>query len=204
MEDKEVERINKNQWRKDMEHLIGKEIEAFQVQAYHEGKFIEVTETDLKGHWSIFFFYPGDFTFVCPTELGDLADFYSEFKKNECEIYSISTDSQYVHKAWADKSDTIKKITYPMISDSAWTLSRQLGVLVENGQALRGTFIIDPQGKIQAYEIHNMGIGRNAEELLRKLQSARFVAQHGDEVCPAKWKPGEKTIKPSLDLIGML
>lgn len=188
-----------------MEHLIGKKVEPFHVSAYQNGSFLEVTEEELKGKWSIFFFYPADFTFVCPTELGDLADYYDEFKDLNCEIYSVSTDSQYVHKAWADASDTIKKIRYPMLADTAWQLSKQFGVLSEEeGQALRGTFIVDPSGYIQAYEIHNLGIGRNARELLRKLQAAQFVAEHGDEVCPAKWQPGEETIKPSLDLVGML
>lgn len=185
--------------------LIEKKIEPFQVQAFCKGEFIEVTEKSNPGKWKIFFFYPADFTFVCPTELGDLADHYEDFKEAGCEIYSVSTDSEFVHKAWADASDTIKKIEYPMLSDHAWNLSRAFGVLVEEtGQALRGTFIVDPKGVIQAYEIHNMGIGRNAEELLRKLHAAQFVAEHGDQVCPAKWKPGEETLKPSLDLVGML
>lgn len=188
-----------------MEHFIGKKVEPFCVQAFHNGEFKEITEKNLLGKWSIFFFYPADFTFVCPTELGDLADHYEEFQKLGCEIYSVSTDSHFVHKAWADASDTIKKIRYPMLSDCAWKMSKQFGVLLpEEGQALRGTFIADTQGVIQAYEIHNLGIGRNAEELLRKLQAAQFVAEHGDEVCPAKWQPGAETLKPSLDLVGML
>lgn len=185
--------------------LINKEVSDFEVYSFHNGAFEKVSKAQIMGKWSVFFFYPADFTFVCPTELGDLADHYEEFQKLGCEIYSVSTDSHFVHKAWADASDTIKKIQYPMLSDVAWKLSRQFGVLLEDeGQALRGTFIADPQGVIQAYEIHNLGIGRNAEELLRKLQAAQFVAEHGDEVCPAKWKPGAETIKPSLDLVGML
>lgn len=184
---------------------IGKKIESFEAYAYQNGTFIKVTDQTDAGKWRIFFFYPADFTFVCPTELGDLADHYEEFKEADCEIYSVSTDSHFVHKAWADASDTIKKIRYPMLSDAAWILSSQFDVLEESiGQALRGTFIVDPDGVIQVYEIHNMGIGRNASELLRKLQAAQFVREHGDQVCPAKWQPGAETLKPSLDLVGML
>ena len=185
--------------------LIGKEISDFTVQAYAGGAFREVKKSDVLGKWAVFFFYPADFTFVCPTELGDLEDFYQEFKENDCEIYSVSEDTHFVHKAWADASDTIKRIEYPMLGDPAGKLAREFGVLdEEEGQAFRGTFILNPEGKIKAYEIHDMGIGRNAQELLRKVQAARFVEEHGDQVCPAKWKPGEETLTPSLDLVGML
>lgn len=188
-----------------MGNLINKKIEDFKVQAYYNNEFIEVTEADIKGHWSVFFFYPADFTFVCPTELGDLQDYYAEFKEIGCEIYSISMDSHFVHKAWADASDTIAKIEYPMLADPTGCLSKFFGVKVkELGQALRGTFILNPEGRIKAYEVHDMGIGRNASELLRKVQAAQFVEEHGDQVCPAKWQPGEETLMPSLDLVGML
>lgn len=188
-----------------MENMINCELTDFKVQAFHKGEFREVTKEEVLGHWSVFFFYPADFTFVCPTELGDLADFYEDFQKIECEIYSVSEDTHFVHKAWADASETINKIEYPMLGDPAGVLARFFGVLEEEeGQALRGTFIIDPKGQIKAYEIHDMGIGRNAEELLRKVQAAQFVEQHGDQVCPAKWRPGEETLTPSLDLVGML
>ena len=185
--------------------LIGKEISDFTVQAYAGGAFREVKKSDVLGKWAVFFFYPADFTFVCPTELEDLADKYEDFKSAGCEIYSVSCDSHFVHKAWADASDTIKKIRYPMLGDPAGVLARSFGVLAEEeGQALRGTFVVNPEGKIKAYEIHDMGIGRNAQELLRKVQAARFVEEHGDQVCPARWKPGEETLTPSLDLVGML
>lgn len=188
-----------------MENLIGKEIEEFKVSAYSKGEFEEVEKKDLLGHWSVLFFYPADFTFVCPTELGDLQDFYKEFEEIGCKIYSVSEDTHFVHKAWADASDTIKRIQYAMLGDPAGVLARQFGVLVEEeGQALRGTFILNPEGKVKVYEIHDMGIGRNAAELLRKVQAAQFVEEHGDQVCPAKWKPGEKTLTPSLDLVGLL
>lgn len=186
-------------------HLIGTELEDFCVQSYHAGAFEEVTKDSVLGHWSVFFFYPADFTFVCPTELGDLADYYEEFKEAGCEIYSVSEDTHFVHKAWADASETIRRIAYPMLADPAGKLARFFGVLVEEeGQALRGTFILNPEGKISAYEIHDMGIGRNAEELLRKVQAAQYVEEHGDQVCPARWKPGEDTLMPSLDLVGLL
>ncbi len=188
-----------------MGNLIGKQVEAFKVQAYRQGKFLEVTEADLKGHWSVLFFYPADFTFVCPTELGDLQDHYEEFEEAGCSIYSVSEDTHFVHKAWAGVSDTIGRIQYTMLGDPAGVLARQFGVLVEEeGQALRGTFILNPKGIVKAYEIHDMGIGRNAEELLRKVQAAQYVDVHGDQVCPAKWKPGEETLTPSLDLVGLL
>ncbi|MEW5595280.1 alkyl hydroperoxide reductase subunit C [Peribacillus frigoritolerans] len=185
--------------------LINKQVEDFKVQAYHAGEFKEVTLKDVKGKWAVFFFYPADFSFVCPTELADLQDNYETFKEIGCEVYSVSTDTHFSHKGWADATDTIGKIEYPMLADPANVLSRQFGVLIEeDGLALRGTFIVNPEGQIKAYEINDLGIGRNAEELVRKVQAAQFVAEHGDKVCPAKWTPGEDTLEPSLDLVGKL
>lgn len=185
--------------------LINKKVSDFAVQAYQNGEFKQVTQDSLKGHWSVFVFYPADFTFVCPTELGELADLYAKFQEVDCEVYSVSTDTHFVHKAWADTSDTIAKIKYPMLADPTGKLARDFEVMIEEeGLALRGSFVINPEGEIKAYEIHDNGIGRNAEELLRKVQAAQFVAEHGDQVCPAKWQPGEETLTPSLDLIGKL
>jgi len=185
--------------------LIGRKLEEFKVQAYHNGKFVEVSNEDVLGKWGIFFFYPADFTFVCPTELGDLADHYDSFTEIGAEIYSVSEDSHFVHKAWADTTETIGKIKYPMLADPTGKLARFFEVLIEEeGMALRGTFIVDPDGVIQAYEVHQNGIGRNAEELLRKVQAAQFVREHGDEVCPANWTPGDETLVPSLDLVGKI
>jgi peroxiredoxin (alkyl hydroperoxide reductase subunit C) len=185
--------------------LIGKEVSDFKVQAFAQGEFKEVTKADLLGKWSVFVFYPADFTFVCPTELGDLADHYEDFKKIGCDIYSVSTDTHFVHKAWHDASDTIKKIQYIMLGDPTAALARDFEVLIESdGLALRGSFIINPQGEIVAYEVNSNNIGREASELLRKVQAAQFVAEHGDQVCPAKWRPGAETLKPSLDLVGKL
>lgn len=185
--------------------LINKEVSDFTVQAFHEDAFKEVSKQDILGKWSVFFFYPADFTFVCPTELEDLAGKYEEFKAINCEVYSVSCDSHFVHKAWKDASETIKKIQYPMLADPTGKLARDFEVMIEeDGMAERGTFIVNPEGKIVVYEVNSGNIGRNAVELLRKVQAAQFVAEHGDQVCPAKWKPGEKTLKPSLDLVGLL
>jgi peroxiredoxin (alkyl hydroperoxide reductase subunit C) len=188
-----------------MNTLINSKVPQFKVQAYHDDKFKTVTQDDLRGKWSIFFFYPADFTFVCPTELGDMADKYETFKKMGVEVYSVSTDTHFVHKAWHDASETIKKIRYPMLADPTGLLSRAFGVHIEEaGLAYRGTFVVDPEGMIKIAEIHDNGIGRNADELLRKVQAAQFVASHPNEVCPAKWRPGEKTLKPGLDLVGKI
>ena len=185
--------------------LIGKKIEEFDVPAYYDGDIIRVSNKDLEGKWSVFFFYPGDFTFVCPTELEDLALSYDKFKSIDCEIYSVSTDTHFVHKAWHDHSERISKLEYPMLADPTHVLSKDFEVLIEeSGLAERGTFIVNPEGKIVAYEVNAGNVGRNAEELLRKLQACQFVYEHGDEVCPAKWQPGAKTLKPSLDLVGQL
>ena len=185
--------------------LINTEIKPFKSTAFHNGKFVDVTEADVKGKWSVFFFYPADFTFVCPTELGDMADVYPEFQKLGVEVYSVSTDTHFVHKAWADASDTIKKINYPMIGDPTGTISRNFDVMIEEaGLALRGTFVVNPEGVIKVAEIHDLGIGRDASELLRKVKAAQYVASHPGEVCPAKWQEGAETLKPSLDLVGKI
>jgi len=174
--------------------LINTEIKPFKATAYHNGKFVPVTNETLKGKWSVFVFYPADFTFVCPTELGDLADNYAEFKKLGVEVYGVSTDTHFAHKAWHDTSDTIQKVQYPLVE-----------VLIEDqGLAYRGTFVIDPEGKIKVMEVHDNGIGRDAKELLRKVKAAQYVASHPGEVCPAKWTPGADTLKPSLDLVGKI
>jgi len=151
------------------------------------------------------FFYPADFTFVCPTELGDLADHYDTFKSLGVEIYSVSTDTHFTHKAWHDTSETIGKIRFPMIGDPTGAITRNFGVMIEEaGLAERGTFVLDPQGRIQIVEINAGGIGRDASELLRKVQAAQYVASHPGEVCPAKWKEGAATLAPSLDLVGKI
>ena len=185
--------------------LIGKEVLDFKAQAYKDKKFEEITKENIIGKWSVFFFYPADFTFVCPTELEDLANKYDEFKEIGCEIYSVSCDTHFVHKAWHDASYTIKKIKYPMLADPTGAIARDFDVMIEeDGLAERGTFVLNPEGKIVAYEVLAGNVGRNADELLRRVKALQFVAQHSDEVCPAKWTPGDKTLKPSLDLVGQL
>jgi peroxiredoxin (alkyl hydroperoxide reductase subunit C) len=188
-----------------MQTLINTEIKPFKAQAYHKGQFAHVSDEDLKGRWSVVFFYPADFTFVCPTELGDLADNYAEFQKLGVEIYAVSTDTHFTHKAWHDTSETIGKIRFPMVGDPTGAITRNFGVMIEEaGLAERGTFVIDPQGRIQIIEINAGGIGRDASELLRKIKAAQYVAAHPGEVCPAKWKEGEATLAPSLDLVGKI
>ncbi len=185
--------------------LINKEIKPFKATAYHNGKFVDVTETSVRGKWAVFFFYPADFTFVCPTELGDLADHYAQFQRLGVEIYGVSTDTHFTHKAWHDTSETIAKVQYPLLGDPNHVLARNFEVLIEEaGLADRGTFVVDPEGRIQIVEITAGGIGRNASELLRKVKAAQYVAAHPGEVCPAKWKEGEKTLAPSLDLVGKI
>lgn len=188
-----------------MQTIINTKVPSFKAQAYHQNNFKTVTDKDLAGKWSIFFFYPADFTFVCPTELVDVAEKYEEFKRMGVEVYSVSTDTHFTHKAWHDTSESIKKINYPMLADPTGALSRAFGVYIEEeGLAYRGTFLVDPDGNIKLAEIHDNGIGRNADELLRKTQAAQFVRNHPNEVCPAKWKPGAQTLKPGLDLVGKI
>ena len=188
-----------------MGNLINRTVDDFKVQAYDQGRFREITREDTLGHWSVFFFYPADFTFVCPTELGDLADFYDDFKEAGCEIYSVSEDTHFVHKAWHDASRTIQKIKYPMLADPTGSLARDFDVMIEaDGMAERGSFILNPEGKIVACEVIAGNVGRNADELFRRVQASQFVAEHGDQVCPAKWQPGADTLKPSLELVGLL
>lgn len=185
--------------------LINTKIRPFKAQAFKEGKFITVTDADLLGNWSVFFFYPADFTFVCPTELGDVADHYDELQHLGVEVFSVSTDTHFTHKAWHDASETIGKIRYTMIGDPVGMLTRNFDVMrEEEGLADRATFIIDPDGVIQAVEITAEGIGRDASDLLRKIKAAQYVRNHPGEVCPAKWQEGEKTLAPSLDLVGKI
>jgi peroxiredoxin (alkyl hydroperoxide reductase subunit C) len=185
--------------------LVDTEVLPFHATAYHDGSFVDVTDADLRGGWSVVFFYPADFTFVCPTELGDLADHYADFQRLGVEIYGVSTDTHFTHKAWHDTSDTIGKIRFPLVGDPTGTVSRNFGVLIEEeGLADRGTFVVDPDGRIQLVEINAGGIGRNAAELLRKVKAAQYVAAHPGEVCPAKWEEGDDTLAPSLDLVGKI
>jgi peroxiredoxin len=192
-----------------MSSLINSTIKPFSAKAYHAkdqyGEFIDITEASLNGHWSVFVFYPADFTFVCPTELSDLADHYEELKKLNVEVYAISTDTHFSHKAWHDSSESIKKIKFPMLADPTGALARNFDVMIEEeGLALRGTFIINSEGKIKTIEVNDLGIGRSAADLVRKVQAAQHIEANPDEVCPASWKPGAETLKPSIDLVGKI
>jgi NADH-dependent peroxiredoxin subunit C len=184
---------------------INQRIPEFKAEAYHNGAFKTITDKDVIGKWAIFLFYPADFTFICPTELGDMADQYDELKKLGVEVYSVSTDTHFVHKAWHDTSETIKKIKFPMLADPTGHLTRSFGIMIEEaGLALRGSFLINPEGLIKVIEIHDDSIGREAGDMVRKVQAAQYVASHKGEVCPAKWKPGSSTLKPGLDLVGKI
>lgn len=185
--------------------LIGTEIKPFNANAYRNGEFVEVTNEDLKGKWSVVVFYPADFTFVCPTELEDLQNNYETLKSLGAEVYSVSTDTHFTHKAWHDTSEAIGKITYTMIGDPSHVISRNFDVLIEEaGQADRGTFIIDPDGIIQSIEINAGNIGRNADIIVSKIKAAQYVRENPNEVCPAKWQDGAETLKPGLDLVGKI
>lgn len=185
--------------------LINTKVKSFNASAFKNGEFVEVSEKDLDGKWSIFFFYPADFTFVCPTELGDVADKYEELQSMGVEVYSVSTDTHFTHKAWHDASDTIAKIKYTMIGDPNGVITTNFDVMREGvGLADRGTFVVDPDGIIQAMEITAEGIGRDADDLMRKVKAAQYVRANPGEVCPAKWKEGEETLAPSLDLVGKI
>ncbi len=184
---------------------IGEKVEDFEVQAYQGEEIKKIKLSDYAGKWLVLAFYPGDFTFICPTELEELAGMYDKFSKEGAEILSVSTDSVYVHKAWHDHSPAIKKIQYPMVADQTRLLCRAFGTYLEDeGVSLRATFIIDPDGVLKAMDIHDNSIGRSSEEILRKLQAANYVRKHKGEVCPASWRPGGKTLKPGLDLVGKI
>ena len=184
---------------------IGAKVQDFEAKAFQNNDIIPVKLSNYKGKWVVLVFYPADFTFICPTELEELAQTYAEFQKEGAEILSVSTDTVFVHKAWHDTSPAIKQIKFPMVADPTGQLSRQFGTYIESeGLSLRGSFIIDPEGILMAFEIHDNSIGRSAKELLRKLQAAKFVRENKGEVCPASWSPGAKTLKPGLDLVGKI
>lgn len=185
---------------------VGEAVHDFEVEVFQNEETKKVTISSYKGKWLVLIFYPADFTFICPTELEEAADMYDEFIALGAEIISVSTDTVFVHKAWHDNSPSIKKIRYPMAADPTGQVCREFGTYIENaGLSLRGSFIIDPDGVLKAYEIHDNSIGRSAKELLRKLQAAKFVRDSGGaQVCPASWHPGEKTLKPGLDLVGKI
>ena len=185
--------------------LINIQVQPFKTQAFHNGKFVEVTEQSLKGKWSVLIFMPAAFTFNCPTEVEDAADNYATFKDMGTEVYIVTTDTHFSHKVWHETSPAVGKAKFPLVGDPTHKLTRAFGVHIEEeGLALRGTFLVDPDGVIKVCEIHDLGIGRDALELLRKVKAAQYVANHPGEVCPAKWNEGAKTIAPSIDLVGKI
>lgn len=184
---------------------IGQKVNDFELDSFQNNRFKKVKLSDYKGKWVVLLFYPADFTFVCPTELSEAADYYKKFQKEEAEVLSISTDTVFVHKAWHDNSPSIKKVEYPMLADPTGKVCREFGTYIEEeGLSLRGTFIIDPHGVLKCMDIHDNSIGRSSAEILRKLQATRFVAEHKGEACPASWKPGEKTLTPGIKLVGKI
>jgi peroxiredoxin len=188
-----------------MSSLINTEVQPFQATAYYDGKFVPVTDENLKGEWSVLIFMPAAFTFNCPTEVEDAADNYEEFKKAGAEVYIVTTDTHFSHKVWHETSPAVGKAKFPLVGDPTHQLTRAFGVHIEEeGLALRGTFIINPEGVIKTAEIHDNAIARDVTETLRKLKAAQYVAAHPNEVCPAKWKEGESTLAPSLDLVGKI
>lgn len=185
--------------------IINQELKPFNVKGFHNGSFIDVSHADLFGKWSVLFFYPADFTFVCPTELEDLASHYDQFKSMGVEVYSVSTDTHFTHKAWHSSSSAVGKVQFPMLADPAHVLASSFDVLRPGaGLADRATFVVDPDGVIQLAEYTSEGVGRSASELLRKVKAAQYVAAHPGEVCPAKWEEGSETLTPSLDLVGKI
>lgn len=188
-----------------MAAIINQPIPEFTAEAFVNGEFKTVSSDDMKGQWSIFLFYPADFTFVCPTELEDMAKHYDELKALGVEVYSVSTDTHFTHKAWHDHSEAIGKVTYPMVGDPTGKISRGFNVMIEEeGLALRGTFLVDPDGIIKVCEIHDLGIGRSAKDMVRKVKAAQYVRENDGEVCPAAWEKGQETLTPSLDLVGKI
>ena len=184
---------------------INQEIPDFELEAFHNEEIKKFKLSDYRGKWLVLIFYPADFTFICPTELEEAADYYAEFKKLDAEILSVSTDTAFVHKAWHDQSPAISKVKYPMVADPTGKLCREFSTYIEEeGISLRGSFVIDPDGILKVFEIHANNIGRSAKELLRKLQAAVFVRENTAQVCPASWEPGKETLTPGVELIGKI
>jgi len=185
--------------------LINTQVQPFKAQAFHNGKFIELTEHSLKGHWSALIFMPAAFTFNCPTEVEDAAQHYDEFRKIGAEVYVVTTDTHFAHKVWHETSPAVGKAQFPLVGDPTHHLTRAFGVHIEEeGLALRGTFVIDPEGVIKTAEVHDNAIARDVKETLRKLKAAQYVAAHPGQVCPAKWNEGAPTLAPSIDLVGKI
>ncbi len=192
---------------------VGETVPDYEFEAFYKDDARTMKFSDFRGKWLVVVFYPADFTFVCPTELEEMADLYPNFQKLNADVLSFSTDTVFVHKAWHDTSEAIKKITYPMGSDPSGKIADAFGVLVEGGDlpfvpdeglALRGTFIIDPSGTLRTMEVNDNSVGRAAKETYRKLQAAQYVETHQGKVCPASWEPGDDTLEPGMGLVGKI
>lgn len=185
--------------------LINTKIEPFKAQAFKDGEFVEVTDASLKGKWSVVIFMPAAFTFNCPTEIEDAANHYEEFQKLGTDVYIVTTDTHFSHKVWHETSPAVGKAKFALVGDPTHKLTRAFGVHIEDeGLALRGTFVIDPEGTIKTMEIHDNAIARDVADTLRKVKAAQHVAANPNEVCPAKWQEGAQTLKPSLKLVGKI
>jgi peroxiredoxin (alkyl hydroperoxide reductase subunit C) len=184
---------------------IGQRVPDIEFEIFHKNEFKKVNLSNYKGKWIVLLFYPADFTFVCPTELEEAANYYNEFKELGAELISVSTDTVFTHLAWHDSSPAIKKVNYPMAADPTGKLCKEFGTYIEEeGLSLRGTFIIDPDGILKTIDIHDNSIGRSSKEILRRVKAAKFISENPGLVCPASWEPGEKTLKPGVDLVGKI
>lgn len=187
---------------------VGQKVPDFKLDTFEpsKGDFGEISLAGQKAakKWTILFFYPADFTFVCATEFGALAEKYEELKKLGAEVITVSTDTKFVHLAWHRDEKMLEKAAYPMGSDPTGRVSRLFGVYDEAaGIALRGTFVINPEGTLMNAEVNFYNLGRNMDELVRKIKANGYLAAHTDEVCPAQWEQaGDKTLKPSAKLVG--
>ncbi|WPM32378.1 redoxin domain-containing protein [Hydrogenobacter sp. T-2] len=186
---------------------VGQKVPNFEMEVYDPKTlgFGKVSLEDLlrERKWVVLFFYPADFTFVCPTELADLAEHYEELQRMGVEVISVSTDTKYTHLAWQRTEKLLEKVKYLMGADPTGKVSRLFGVYDEDtGLALRGTFIINPDGILVGSEVNFYNVGRNAEELVRKMKANAYLMSHPDEACPARWKEGDKTLKPSQEIVG--
>ena len=185
--------------------LINTQVQPFKTEAFHNGKFVTVSDETLKGKSSVLIFMPAAFTFNCPTEVEDAADNYAEFQKLGAEVYIVTTDTHFAHKVWHETSPAVGKARFPLVGDPTHALTNAFGVHIpEEGLALRGTFVINPEGIIKTAEVHSNEIARDVKETLRKVKAAKYTAEHPGEVCPAKWTDGAATITPSLDLVGKI
>ncbi|BDG61363.1 peroxiredoxin [Caldinitratiruptor microaerophilus] len=186
---------------------VGAQVPDFVLPAYFpetgEQGEVRLQEYKQQGKWVVLVFYPADFTFVCPTELADYARYHSALRERGVEIIGVSTDTVFTHKAWLEAETMLRSVRYPLAADHTGAVSRMFGVYDEqSGVAMRGTFVISPEGVLQALQITAENVGRSAEETYRLIEGLQFVRNNPGVACPASWRPGEKVLKPGLDLVG--